>query len=131
MCCSMCTFVPSGGIMNPFFLRGQLNVHTWHHSKFTDNTKKNKQKWYYLQSKNFSGTNGTIRNLKTFKIISNEMPILLLILCWSYFSCLWMYSEKFFNISFHEQMYFQIFEAKGDTCWFFWEITTYEQYKFR
>ena len=30
--------------------------------------------------KNFSGTRGTIRHLKTFRVISNEMPVLLLIL---------------------------------------------------
>ena len=30
--------------------------------------------------KNFSGTRETIKHLKTFRIISNEMPVLLLIL---------------------------------------------------
>ena len=30
--------------------------------------------------KNFIGTRGTIRHLKTFRVISNEMPVLLLIL---------------------------------------------------
>ena len=30
--------------------------------------------------KNFSGTRDTIRHLKTFRVISNEMPVLLLIL---------------------------------------------------
>ena len=43
------------------------------------------------------------------------MPILLLILCW-YISYLQMYLEKFLNIYFHEQMFFQIFVAKGDIC---------------
>ena len=33
------------------------------------------------KSKNFSGTSDTIRHLKTFKMISDEMPILLPILC--------------------------------------------------
>ena len=35
--------------------------------------------------KNFSGTRATIRDLKTFRVISNEMPVLLLILrrCYS------------------------------------------------
>ena len=47
----------------------------------TDDVIKNKQKWCYCQSKVFSGTSDTIRYLKTFKMISNEMPILLLILC--------------------------------------------------
>ena len=35
--------------------------------------------------------------------------------CWRYFSCLEMYSEKFFNVYFYEQMFFEIFVAKGDT----------------
>ena len=30
--------------------------------------------------KNFGGTRDTIRHLKTFRVISNEMPVLLLIL---------------------------------------------------
>ena len=75
----------------------------------------NKQKWCYCQSKNFSGISNTTRHLKTFRIISNEMPDLLLIQCWWYFSCLQMYSNNFFNIYFHEQMLFQIFVAKVDT----------------
>ena len=66
--------------------------------------------------KNFSGTRDTIRHLKTFRVISNEMPVLLLILSWCYFSCLKMYSEKFFNAYFYEQMLFEIFVAKGDTA---------------
>ena len=33
------------------------------------------------QSKNFSGNRFNIRHLKTFRVISNEMPVLLLILC--------------------------------------------------
>ena len=33
------------------------------------------------KSKNFSRTSDTIRYLKTFRIISNEIPVLLLILC--------------------------------------------------
>ena len=32
------------------------------------------------QSKNFSRTRDTIRHLKTFRVIFNEMPVLLLIL---------------------------------------------------
>ena len=42
----------------------------------------------------------------TFKLISNEIPILLLILCW-YFSCRQMYFGKFLKIYFHEQMFFK------------------------
>ena len=55
----------------------------------------------------------TIKQLKTFKIISNEMPILFLILCWWYFSCLQMYSEKFLNIEFYEQIFFSNLGGKG------------------
>ena len=77
----MCTFAPSGRIVYLFLMRGQQNVHTRHHSKFTEDANKNKQKWRYCQSKNFSGTSDTIKHLKTFRIISNEIPVLLLILC--------------------------------------------------
>ena len=38
--------------------------------------------------KNVSGTRDTIRHLKTFRVISNETPVLLLILSRCYFSCL-------------------------------------------
>ena len=79
-----------------------------------------------IASKNFNGTNGTLRHLKTFRIITNEMAVLLLILCWWYFSCLLMYLEKCFNINFHELIFFQIFVTKEDTCQFFWEAITYE-----
>ena len=87
-----------------------------HHRKFTDNANKNRQNRCYFQSKNFLGTSDTIRHLKTFKMASNKMPNLLLILCWCYLSCLQKYSEKILNIDFHEQIFFQIFVAKGDTC---------------
>ena len=50
--------------------------------------------------KNFSGTRDTIRHLKTFRVISNEMPVLL-ILSRSYFSCLKLYSDNFFNAYFY------------------------------
>ena len=49
---------------------------------------KKKQKRCCSQSKNFSGTSDTISHLKTFRTISNELPVLLLILCWWYFTCL-------------------------------------------
>ena len=54
-------------------------------------------------------------NLKTFRILSYKMPALLLILYWWCFSCLHMYSNKFFNIYFHEWMYFKFCASKGDT----------------
>ena len=57
-----------------------------------------------------------IRHLNTFRVISNEMSVLLLILSGCYFSCLKMYSDKFFNAYFYEQMLFEIFVAKGDTA---------------
>ena len=66
--------------------------------------------------KNFGGTRDAIRHLKTFRVISNEISVLLLILSGCYFSCLKMYSDKFFNAYFYEQMLFEIFVAKGDTA---------------
>ena len=53
-------------------------------AKYKKNNDINKQKCYYRQSKNFSGTvrSDTVRHLKTFRIISNEMPVLHLILRW-------------------------------------------------
>ena len=36
----------------------------------------------------------------------------------SYVDDMQMYSDKFFNIYFHEQMFFQIFVAKADTVQF-------------
>ena len=50
-------------------------------------------KGYYIATV----TRDTIKHLKRFSIISNEMPVLLLILCWCYFSCLKMHSDKFFD----------------------------------
>ena len=61
-------------------------------------------------------------------MIFDEMPTLLFILWWWHFSCLQIYSEEFLNIYFHEQTFFQIFVAKGDTCLFFWGKIAYEQY---
>ena len=82
-------------------------------------TKINK-KWCYCQSKSFSGTRDTIRDLvMTFRVISKEMPVLLLILCWCCFSCRQMYSDKFFDVYFSELMFFEIFVAKGGKSVFF------------
>ena len=47
----------------------------------------------------------TIRHLKIFRVISNEMSVLLLILCLCDFSCLEMYSKKVFNANLYEQMF--------------------------
>ena len=58
------------------------------------------------------------------------MSILHLTLGWWYSSCLQMYSDNFFNIYFHEKMFFQIIVPKGDTGQFFWEIIAYEHYNF-
>ena len=79
----------------------------------------NKNGAVFTVYKNFSGTGDTIRHLKTFRIISNEMSVLLLILSGCYFSCLKMYSDKFFNAYFYEQICFEIFVAKGDMLAFF------------
>ena len=117
----------------PLLPEGQQNVHSWHYSKFTEDANTNKQKWCYCQSKNFSGKSDTRKHLKTFRIISNKMPVLLLVLYWWHFSCLQMYSEKLFNIYFHEKIFFvfsNFVPWKGDTGQFFLEITAYEQYKF-
>ena len=43
-------------------------------------TKTNKNGAVAKAYKNFSGSGDTIRHLKTFRVISNEMPVLLLIL---------------------------------------------------
>ena len=65
--------------------------------------------------KNFNGTRDTIRHLNTFRVIFNEMPVLLLILRSCYFSFLKVYSDRFFNAYFYEQMFFKIFVARRDT----------------
>ena len=51
-----------------------------HHSRFTEDTNWNKQKWCFHQSKTFTGISDIVRCLKTFRIISDEIPVLLLIL---------------------------------------------------
>ena len=79
-------------------------------------TKINKNGAVVKVYKNFSGTKDALRHLKTFRVISTEMSLWLLILSWCYFSCLKMYSDKFFNAYFYEQMLFEIFVAKGDTA---------------
>ena len=56
-----------------------------------------------------------IRHLKIFRIIFNEMPVLLFILCWWYFSYLQIHLNKFFNVYFYEKMFFEIFVA--DFIW--------------
>ena len=43
------------------------------------------------------------------------MSVLLVILCWRYFSYLKMYLEQFFNGYFYELMLFEILAVKGDT----------------
>ena len=68
-----------------------------------------------FQTKNLSGSRDTIMHWKTFRVISNETPVLLTILSWCYFSYLKMYSDEFFDVYFYEQMFFEMFEAKGDT----------------
>ena len=78
-------------------------------------TKINKNGAVVKVYKNFSGTKDALRHLKTFRVISTEMPLLLLISSWCYFSCLKMYSDKFFNPDFYKQMFFKLFMVKRDT----------------
>ena len=59
------------------------------------------------------GISDTIRHWKIFRIFS-EIPALL-VLFWWYFSCLHIYSDKYFNIYLNEQMFFKIFVATVDT----------------
>ena len=51
-----------------------------YHSRFTEDTNWNKQKWCFHQSKTFTGISDIVRCLKTLRINSNEIPVLLLIL---------------------------------------------------
>ena len=81
----------------------------------------NKQKWCFCQSKNFSRTRDTIRHLKIFRVISNEMPVLHLILCWCYFSCLKMYSEEFLNAFMRKCFLKSLCERKTQFS-IFWKI---------
>ena len=79
-------------------------------------TKINKNGTVAKVYKNFSGTRDTIRHSKTFRVFSNKMPVLLLTLSWCHFSCLKIYSDKFFNAYFYEQLFVaKIFLAKQDT----------------
>ena len=67
----------------PLLPGAQSNIHFWHHSKLIkmQDTNQNKQKWCCSQSKYFTGTRDTVRHLKTFRVISNQIPVLLFILC--------------------------------------------------
>ena len=108
----------------PFLPGGTVNIHSWHHSKFTDrqSTNWNKQKYCCCQSKNFSRARDTIKHLKTFRVISNEMPVLLLILCWCYFSCLKMYSEKFLMLTFMSKCFLKSLWQRETQLSIFWKI---------
>ena len=63
------------------------------------------------------------KNIQTFRVISNEMPVLLLVLCWCYFSCLKMYSEKFFN-AFISKCFLKSLWQRETQVSFFWNIIT-------
>ena len=65
----------------PLLPEGTIKCTHLNHSKFTDDANKNKQKWWYYQRKNYIGTCYSIMHLKTFEMISNEIPILLLLVC--------------------------------------------------
>ena len=74
------------------------------------------------QSKNFIKTRDTIRHLQTFRVISDEMPVLLLILCWCYFSCLKMYSEKFLMLTFMSKFFLKSLWQRETQLSIFWKI---------
>ena len=90
------------------------------------------QQWPYdniwdsvSKSNNFSGTRNSIRHLKIFRVISSETQILLLILCWCYFSCLKIYSEKFFNAFISKCFLKSLWQRETQISFclfFFWEI---------
>ena len=120
----MCISVPSGRRVYLFFLEAQYNMHSWDHDKLTDRqcTKWNRQKWWSRQSNSFIRTRDTIRQLQTFRVISNEMPVLLLILCWCYFSCLKMYSEKFLILTFMSKCFLKSLWQTETQLSIFWKI---------
>ena len=73
-------------------------------------------------SKNFNGARDSIRHLKISRVISNEMPVLLLILCWCYFSCLKMYSEKFLMLTFMSKCFLKSLWQRETQLSIFWKI---------
>ena len=62
------------------------------------------------------------KHLKTFRVISNEMPVLLLTLCWCYFSCLKMYSEKFLMHTFMSKWFLKSLWQRETQLSIFWKI---------
>ena len=64
-----------------------------------------------------------VSHLKTFRIAFNEMPVLLFILCWRYFSCLQLYSENFLTFSWANV--FSNFCGKGRHRSVFWEMVQF------
>ena len=108
MFCQICTQSPQGKDCSSFS-RGII----WQHSKVAEASNWIKQNWCYYLSRNFSGIGDTVSHLKTFRVISNEVTISAVILCWWHISCLQMYSGQCFNIYFHAlKMVFQIFVPK-------------------
>ena len=108
----------------PLLPGGTVKCTLWLHGKSTDRqgTNWNRQKWCCCQSKNFIRTRDTIRHLQTFRVISNEMPVLLLILCWCYFSCLKMYSEKFLMLTFMSKLFLKSLWPRETQLSIFWKI---------
>ena len=111
MCCWMCKSVPSGtssswgNMYTPGFIANSQRTTT----KINKNGAIAKVRISVELEINYKA-------FKTFRIISNEMPVLLLLLNWWYFSYLQMNSEKFFNVYFYEQIFFEISVTKGNTC---------------
>ena len=122
----MCISVPSGRRVYLFFLVAQQNMHSWHHGKIKDRqgTNWNRQKWCCCQSKNFIRTRDAIRHLQTFRVISNEMPVLVLILCWCYFSCLKKYSDKFLMLTFMRKCFLKSLLQMVTQLSIFWKKIT-------
>ena len=95
--------------------------HEWDSKMYTSGSITNSQRM--LTEINKSGAtskiriwmrNDTVNHLKEFRIIPSEMLISLLILRWSCFSCLQMFSDIFFYylLSYELKMFFQIFVSK-------------------
>ena len=87
-----------------------------------EGTNWNRQKWCCCQSKSFIKTRDAIRYLQTFRVISDEMPVLLLILCWWYFSCLKTYSEKCLMFTFMSKCCLKSLWQRETQLSIFWKI---------
>ena len=78
-----------------FQLNNNFGIVTWCQGKI----------WIFLMN--------VLLNMYICALRKNRVPLLL---CWWYFTFLQLYSEKFRNIYFHDQMFFQTSVAKGNAC---------------